>query len=191
MKSGLEDVVAAETVLSDVDGANGRLIVRGISLDELVATSGYENVLRLLCDGFLPLPDDLPAALGRARQAVFVHVASADPAIVALPPVDGLRALMARLPDGDGIDPALQLVAAPAVFTSALLRLRNGLAPVAPDAGLAHATDFLRMLSGTMPTAQQAAALDRYLVTVADHGLNASTFAARVVASTQAGLASA
>lgn len=191
MKSGLEDVVAAETVLSDVDGANGRLIVRGVSLDELVATSRYEDVLRLLCDGFLPLPDDLPAALGRARQAVFAHVASADPAIVALPPVDGLRALMARLPDGDGIDPALQLVAAPAVFTSALLRLRQGLAPVAPDASLAHATDFLRMLSGTMPTAQQAAALDRYLVTVADHGLNASTFAARVVASTQAGLASA
>lgn len=191
MKSGLEDVVAAETVLSDVDGANGRLIVRGVSLDELVATSRYEDVLRLLCDGFLPLPDDLPAALGQARQAVFAHVSSADPAIVALPPVDGLRALMARLPDGDGIDPALQLVAAPAVFTSALLRLRNGLAPIAPDAGLAHATDFLRMLSGTMPTAQQAAALDRYLVTVADHGLNASTFAARVVASTQAGLASA
>ncbi|WP_332691878.1 citrate/2-methylcitrate synthase, partial [Devosia sp.] len=60
MKSGLEDVVAAETVLSDVDGANGRLIVRGVSLDELVATSRYEDVLHLLCDGFLPLPDDLP-----------------------------------------------------------------------------------------------------------------------------------
>ncbi|WP_332701617.1 citrate synthase/methylcitrate synthase [Devosia sp.] len=191
MKSGLEDVVAAETVLSDVDGANGRLIVRGVSLDELVATSRYEDVLHLLCDGFLPLPDDLPAALGAARQAVFAHVVAADAAIVALPPVEGLRALMARLADGDDIDPALQLVAAPAVFTSALLRLRGGMEPVAPDPALPHATDFLRMLGGTVPSPQQAAALDRYLVTVADHGLNASTFAARVVASTQAGLASA
>jgi citrate synthase len=70
------------------------------------------------------------------------------------------------------------------------LRLKAGLDPIAPDASLAHAADTLRMLSGTAPSSQQAAALDRYLVTVADHGLNASTFAARVVASTQAGLTS-
>ena len=190
MQSGLEDVVAAETVLSDVDGANGRLIVRGVSLDALVDRSRYEDVLALLFDGFLPLPADLPTALGAARAAVFAHVATADAALVALPPVDGMRALLARLPDGEDLDTALQLVAAPAVFTPALLRLRQGLAPIAPDTSLSHATDVLRMLHGQTPSQQQAAALDRYLVTVADHGLNASTFAARVVASTQAGLAS-
>ncbi|MHA6690544.1 citrate synthase/methylcitrate synthase [Devosia sp. A449] len=191
MKSGLENVVAAETVLSDVDGAHGRLIVRGVSLDELVAGSAYEDVVRLLLDGFLTLPADLPAALGAARAGLFAHVATADAALVALPPVDALRALMARLPDGDDMAIALPLLAAPAVFTAALLRLRQGLSPIAPDATLPHAADFLRMLHGAMPSPEQVAALDCYLVTVADHGLNASTFAARVVASTQAGLASA
>jgi citrate synthase len=190
MTTGLDDVVAAETVLSDVDGANGRLIVRGVSLDQLVATSRYEEVLALLLEGFLPVPADFQAALGRARVEAFSAVAAADAAIVALPPVDGMRALLARLGDGEDAATGLALVAGPAVFTAALLRLRQGLVPIAPDATLPHAADFLRMLHGTMPSQTQIAALDRYLVTVADHGLNASTFAARVVASTQAGLAS-
>lgn len=190
MKSGLEDVVAAHTVLSDVDGANGRLIMRGVSLDDLVANRRYEDVLELLLDGFLALPDDLVAALGEARRRVFVQVASVDAALVQLPPVDGVRALMARLRDGDDAEAALDLIAAPAVFTAALLRLGDGLSPVSPDQSLPHAADFLRMLHDVVPSEQQVSALDRYLVTVADHGLNASTFAARVVASTKAGLAS-
>ena len=189
MGNGLEDVVAAETVLSDVDGANGRLIVRGVSLDHLVASSTYEDVVGLLFDGFLPLPDDLPAALADARGSVFRHVDKAE-ALASLPPVDGLRALMARLGDGSSIGEALELVAAPAVFLPALLRLRRGLRPIAPGGVTSHAADALYMLSGQVPGPDQAAGLDRYLMTVADHGLNASTFAARVVASTQAGLAS-
>ena len=188
MKSGLEDVVAAETVLSDVDGKNGRLIVRGVSLDDLVATSRYEGVVALLFDGFFPIPGDLPAKLGAARLEVFEHVRTVGPALLRAAPVDALRALLARLGDGDDLDTALRLVAAPAVFTTALLRLSSELEPVPPDARLSHAADTLRMLSGAAPANQQASALDRYLVTVADHGLNASTFAARVVASTQAGL---
>lgn len=190
MKSGLEDVVAAETVLSDVDGKNGRLIVRGVSLDDLVTSSRYEDVMALLFDGFVELPDHCEAALGRARVEVFGHVAQADAALLALPPVDAMRALLARLPDGYDSAMALRLVAASAVFTTALLRLRAGKEAIAPDAGRSHAADTLRMLAGCPPSAQQAVALDRYLVTVADHGLNASTFASRVIASTQAGLTS-
>lgn len=190
MHSGLEDVIAAETVLSDVDGANGRLVIRGRSLDALVDSCGYEAVVGLLFDGFLPVPEQLAAALGAARVEVFGHVAAVDAAILALSPVDGLRALLARLGDGEDIGTALRLVAAPAVFTPALLRLRRGQTPIAPDAGLGHSQDVLRMLQGALPSRDQAAALDRYLVTVVDHGLNASTFAARVVASTQSGLTS-
>ncbi|MGV8855260.1 MAG: citrate synthase/methylcitrate synthase [Devosia sp.] len=190
MNTGLEDVVAAHTVLSDVDGKLGRLIVRGVSLDTLVDTARYEDVLALLFDGFFALPDDLPAALGEARRAVFAHVAFADPELLALPPVDGMRALLARLDDGDDLSTALRLVAAPAVFIPALLRRQQGFEPIAPDPAKSHAADILSMLHGKAPTAQQATALDRYLVTVADHGLNASTFAARVVASTKAGLTS-
>jgi citrate synthase len=110
--------------------------------------------------------------------------------LAALPVFDAMRALIARLPDGDSLDDALALIAAPAVFTVGLLRLRLGEEPVAPDPGLTHTTDILRILSGRKPSADQSMALDRYLVTVADHGLNASTFAARVVASTGAGLTS-
>ncbi|MET3897068.1 citrate synthase [Devosia sp. UYZn731] len=191
MNSGLEDVVAAETVLSDVDGNAGRLIIRGISLDDLVAHSRYEDVLALLLDGFFPAMPSLPEALGAARVAVFKHLASVDAGLLALSPIEAIRALMARLPDGDDLATALQLVAAPAVFTPGIIRLRAGLAPIEPSATAGHAADVLAMMLGKPPTLQQTAALDRYLVTVADHGLNASTFAARVVASTQAGLASA
>ncbi|MGV8830850.1 MAG: citrate synthase/methylcitrate synthase [Devosia sp.] len=190
MNAGLEDVVAAQTVLSDVDGNNGRLIVRGVSLDALVTTSSYEDVLGLLFAGFFPKPAAMQAALGAARVAVFSHVTAADPALIALPPVDGMRALLARLGDSDDLDAALQLVAAPAVFIPALLRLQSDKPAIAPDPSRPHAADTLAMLTGAAPTDQQAAALDRYLVTVADHGLNASTFAARVVASTRAGLTS-
>ena len=190
MKSGLEDVIAAETVLSDVDGQNGRLIICGASLDDLIATSRYEDVLRRLFDGSFPMPDSLEASLGAARVAVFKNVAFADDALVAMPPVDGMRALLARIEDGDDLQAALQLVAGPSVFLTALLRRKAGLEPIAPDAALHHAADTLRCLTGTHPSVEQVAALDRYMVTVSDHGLNASTFAARVVASTHAGLTS-
>lgn len=190
MKSGLEDVVAAETVLSDVDGKNGRLIVRGVSLDELVKTSRYEDVVDLLFDGFFPPAGPLQPALGAARVEASAHLAHADADLLALPPVDGMRALLARLGDGDDLVTALRLIAAPAVFTTALLRRKAELAILPPDPTLGHAADTLRLLTGKLPSPQQAAALDRYLVTVSDHGLNASTFASRVIASTQAGLTS-
>jgi citrate synthase len=191
MKSGLEDVVAAETVLSDVDGAAGRLIIRGHSLDQLATDWSSEDILALLFDGFFPdLPStaELTAALGRARAEVFAQLADAVPT---LEPVDALRALMARLGDGGDLDSALALVSAPAVFTPAILRMRRGDEPIAPDPALGHAADILHMLDGKVPDVRQAAALDCYLVTVSDHGLNASTFAARVVASTGSGLNSA
>lgn len=193
MTNGLEDVIAAETQLSDVDGERGRLVIRGISLDDLVGRETYEGVAALLLDGLTERNVDggqLQGLLGAARQEVFAHVASADPAIVALPVVDAVRALIARLPDGEDFETAVRLMAAPAVFLPALLRLQAGQQPVAPDASLPQAADILRMLTGAMPSTEQTAALDAYLVTISDHGLNASTFASRVVASTQAGLTS-
>jgi citrate synthase len=95
------------------------------------------------------------------------------------------------VPDGDDVPTAVRLIAAPAVFTPAVTRVRRGLDPVAPDPSLGHAADILRMIKGRRATAVETAGLDAYLVTVSDHGLNASTFAARVVASTRAGLTSA
>ncbi|TGP53717.1 citrate synthase/methylcitrate synthase [bacterium M00.F.Ca.ET.230.01.1.1] len=193
MANGLDDVVAADTVLSDVDGGGGHLTIRGHSLAELADRWHYAQVVRLLFDGFfddLPSDAELEKAIGKARVDVFDRV---RPMLTQLAPLDiysGMRAGMAILPDGDALADALRLIAAPAVLTPALLRLSRGEVPIAPDAKADHARDMLRMLSGAASPAL-ARALDSYLVTVCDHGLNASTFATRVVASTQAGLISA
>jgi len=192
MSDGLEGVIAAQTVLSEVDGKAGRLIIRGRSLEELAGRTRYEALVGLLFDGFFPdLPADLAAALGQARADVFAEVAALDTGLLDRAPVEAVRALTARLADGDDLATALRLIAAPAVFTPAVVRSQAGEAPVAPDPALGHAADILRMLRGAAPAAAEAEALDAYLVTVSDHGLNASTFAARVVASTRAGLTSA
>ncbi len=192
MSDGLDGIVAAETVLSEVDGNAGRLIIRGRLLDDLAGRTRYEALAALLFEGFFEdLPADLAPALGRARAEIFPEIAALDTGLLELEPVEAVRALMARLADGDDLATALRLIAAPAVFTAAVVRGQAGLAPVAPDPALAHAADILRMLRGQAPAAAEAEALDAYLVTVSDHGLNASTFAARVVASTRAFLASA
>lgn len=195
----LEGVVAARTVLSEVDGAAGRLVIRGHELDEIAQHWRYEDVVALLFEGFFDkLPDAdadadaMRAAIGRARREAFERLQPNDDAVLRrMPPIEAVRALLARLPDGDDLPTALRLVAAPAVYTAAAMRWRLGVQALAPDESLPHAADMLRMLHGRAPTSVQAAALDTYLVTVCDHGLNASTFAARVVASTGAGLASA
>lgn len=193
MADGLEGVVAASTVLSDVDGAAGRLVIRGRSLDELAGRTRFAEAALLLLDGFfpdLPAPAEVDAALGRSRAEVFGEVSGLDATLLRREPMEALRALTARLADGDDIATALRLLAAPAVFTPALIRLRGGSRPVPPDPASAHAADILRMMRGMDASDAEAAALDTYLVTVCDHGLNASTFAARVVASTRAGLTS-
>lgn len=192
MSDGLENVVAAHTVMSEADGQRGVLIIRGHSLDELAGRTRFEDLAGLLFDGFFDdLPTDLTAALGAARVEVFSEVAGLDTGLLDRSPIEAMRALTARLADGDDLATALRLLAAPAVFTAAVVRAQAGEAPVAPDASLPHAADILRMLRGKPAIKAQIDALDTYLVTVSDHGLNASTFAARVIASTRAGLTSA
>lgn len=189
MNSGLDDVVAAETVLSDVDGIGGELVIRGYPLDAIAGKIRFEGVAHLLLEGFFDdLPDEsgLTAMLAAARVDVFERAAALLPRLADMLPYDGMRAGLALMPDERSLEAALRLIAAPAVLTPALIRLREGKATIAPDASLCHAADIARMLGRD----DGADALDTYLVTVCDHGLNASTFAARVVASTRAGLTS-
>jgi citrate synthase len=193
VSSGLENVVAADTVLSEVDGARGRLVIRGLPVEALARQETFEGVARLLFEGFfedLPAPPLFARALGAARTDVFAETAALDARLLTLEPIEAMRALIARLPDGDGLNTALALLAAPAVFLPAILRAQQGLHPVAPDPSRGHAEDILRMLTKDEPGPGLADALDAYMVTVSDHGLNASTFAARVVASTWSGLTS-
>ena len=124
---------------------------------------------------------------GQARADVFARTAPVMAHLAGLGPYDGVRAGIALLPDGVGVDDLLRLIAAPGVLLPMMVRLRAGQVPFAPDAGAAHAADCLAMLGQPDVDGTLARALDTYLVTVCDHGLNASTFAVRVVASTRAG----
>ncbi|ODT83438.1 MAG: citrate synthase/methylcitrate synthase [Pelagibacterium sp. SCN 64-44] len=190
--SGLDDVIAAETRLSEVDGIKGHLVICGHTLDRLAGHASYESVLALLFADLMETSESaLRAQLARARITAFREVAHIDADLLGLSVTEGLRALMARLPDGESTDFALLLTAAPAVFVPALIRRKAGLPAIVPNLAHGHAEDMLAMLTGAPPSPAHAAALDTYLVTVSDHGLNASTFAARVVASTRAGYASA
>jgi citrate synthase len=193
MKSGLEDVIAAETALSDVDGAAGRLIIKGRSLDDLAGKARFEDVAALLLEDLFETAataDEIRRELGSARALLFPHLQTVDQTLLDLPAVDAMRALIARLPDAEDFAGAIRLMAAPAVFLPGLLRLRKGFGPLPPDPASSQAEDILAMLTGSPPSREQVAALDTYLVTISDHGLNASTFASRVIASTQAGLTS-
>lgn len=193
MISGLEDVVAAETVLSDVDGTGGRLVIRGRRLDQIAGILAYEDVIALLLGDFVPdLPqgDSLTAALAAARCDVFARIEPVMDQLTRLGPYDGLRAGTAFMPDGTGLADILRLIAVPAVLTPLMIRLAGGQPARAPDPRLRHADDCLQMLGQQDRDGSLSRALDTYLVTVSEHGLNASTFAARVVASTHAGLTS-
>jgi citrate synthase len=194
MNNGLEDVIAAETILSDVDGLEGRLTIRGYALDEIAGRFRYEDAVALLLGGFFDDVLDgasLAHALGTAREDVFGRIGPMLPILATMDLYDGMRAGVASMPDGISMAHALRLIAAPAVTATALLRLRAGQTVIAPEPGDSHASDIVRMLGRGDTSGLFAQALDTYLVTVCDHGLNASTFAARVVASTQAGLTSA
>ena len=192
MNPGLDDVVAAETVLSHVDGAGGRLVVRGHDLEQIAGRS-FEAVLALLWDGLAPQPwteGTLRPALGAARRVAFERIAPVLAAADRLSAVEALRLLLATLRDADSTPHHVLAVAAVPVFVAAIARRQERQLPIAPDEGIGQAADFLRMLRGEDAPAAHVRALETYLVTVADHGLNASTFTARVIASTRAGLLS-
>ncbi|HET9451195.1 MAG TPA: citrate synthase [Aggregicoccus sp.] len=177
--SGLEGVVVAETVLSDVDGERGQLVVAGHDIEALAGRWSFEQVCGLLWSGALS-----PAPLGPAREAAFAQLPALTGALALPDGMDALRACVAQLPLRTAEPEAVQLTGALPVLAAAWARRQQGRAPVAPDARLGHAADYLRMVTGELPAPALADALDAYLVTVVDHGMNASTFAARLVAST-------
>ncbi|MBM3557293.1 MAG: citrate synthase [Alphaproteobacteria bacterium] len=187
--TGLDNVIAAATALSDVDGEGGRLVLRGREIRDLVRVLDFEKTVALLWQEVSP-PPDARGAFGRARVAAFGLVPRYLAASQGLGPVEGVQLGFSLLPLLDAESPTLAVGAVP-VFLAAVLRARQGRDAIAPDPAASTAADFLRMLHGRAPAEAEARALDRYLTTVADHGLNASTFAARVVASTRSDLASA
>jgi len=195
---GLEGVIAATTRLSRVDGQKGELILAGFPVEDLAPAVSFEAVLLLLWRDALPDADALAAfraALAEQRALpsgtlALLHAAAADGA----PVMDALRMAAASLSprvDGDAEREAMALVAAFPTIVAAYWRLLLGAAPIAPRADLGHAANFLYMLDGETPAPERVRGLETYLNTVVDHGLNASTFTARVIMSTRSDMVSA
>ncbi len=185
----LDGVIAADTVLSRVDGAQGQLVVCGLKLQDLVNQMSFQATLELLWSARENAagPNNLSVgqygSLGEARQSVFATVARMSEQTSRLEPIEALRACLDLLPAP--IDD-FQLVAVLPVALAAHHRIQAKLPLIEPNPDLDHCQDFLRMM-GLPHKSESVQALQTYLVTVAEHGMNASTFTARVVASTRAG----
>jgi citrate synthase len=194
---GLEGVVVSESQVSYVDGEIGQLYYRGYDLPELAARTSYEEVIHLLWYGALPTRSQL----SHLKERLAAERALPDGAMAILrllpkesDPIDVLRSMVSVLgqfdPTANDNSPArvnarsISLTAKFGTILAAFNRLRQGLEPIDPDFSLDHAANFLYMFSGARPDIRTARALDTYLVLLADHEYNASTFAARQITST-------
>jgi citrate synthase len=196
---GLEGVVAAETAISEVDGANGRLIYRGgYLIEDLVPVTSYEEVAYLLWHGELPTQAQLDALRQQMAGARRLNNAGRGVLMVMDPatdPMDVLRTVVSaqgatKSLTKPTLDEAIMLTALFPTIVGATHRRRQGKEIVEPRDDLDHASNLLWMMEGKDPPADRARWVETYLVLLADHGLNASTFTVRVVASTGSDLTS-
>ena len=195
---GLEGIVASQTAISMVDGQNGRLVYQGYVIADLAEEMSFEEVAFLLWEGRLPNRAELDAlSIELANHRTLTKAANI--ALDALPadtdPMDVLRSVVSV----QGVEhrlarPTIPLaIHATASFPTILAmfnRRQLGLEPIKPRADLGHAANYLYMMSGKESSPETVRALNTYLVLLADHGMNASTFTARVIASTESDLTS-
>ncbi len=200
---GLDGIVAAQTRLSSVDGQAGELIIAGFPVEELASKATFEEVVYLLWNDRLPNAQELAdfnAALVAQRPLpqvtlVLLYAAAAHKVDV----MDALRmatsSISLRAPNSkaeqDLRPDALTLVARMPTMVAAYWRMLHGQEPLPPRPDLGHAANFLYMLFGEEPDPERTRGLETYLNAVVDHGMNASTFTARVIISTQSDIISA
>jgi citrate synthase len=199
LNTGLRGVVIADTRICEVDGANGRLIYRGYLVQDLAENATFEEVSFLLLFEKLPDKDEL----NEFKRQLTAQRALPPEVIAAMKtrpkdalPMDVLQAVVPMLANHDPdikdqsreavLRMATSLIAKFGTIIAAWDRIRNSQEPVAPLPDLDHAANFLYMLSGEVPDGEVARYLDKALVLHAEHSFNASTFAAREVASTRA-----
>lgn len=195
---GLKGVIAAETNLSSVDGEAGELIIAGYPLEEIASHATFEEMIYLLWHHSLPSHADLNAfsealkthrTLPNATVVLLREAASQNVSVI-----DALRmatATLSLISDHDDASDAKKLVATLPTIVATYWRLKNHQEPIAPHAKLSHAANYLYMLTGQEPDDAQTHAMNTYLNTITDHGMNASTFTARVITSTRSDLISA
>jgi citrate synthase len=206
---GLEGVVAAETAIGSVRGLEGFYHYRQYSAIDLAMTRGFEDVWHLLFDGKLAGPEEAArfAAEERPLRRLPPAVEELLPQLVAAangaPPLDQLRTAVSLLGTVEGFRPtrdlersevradALRVCAAVPTLVAALWRTSQGLEVIEAKDELGFSANYLYMVFGEEPDPRHARAIERYLISTIDHGLNASTFTARVVTSTGADVAAA
>lgn len=202
--NGLAGVTAAESSLSRVDGQHGELIYRGYNILDLGENASFEEVVYLLWNGKLPNKTQLDAfqaaiAAKRNLSSDTIQFMKAIPHDAH--PMAVLRTIVSYLGliDPHADDNSLEQARRKALLLTAVLptivaaweQIRNGNEPIAPKPELSLAANFLYMLTGANPDANAVKALDAFLVLLADHGFNASTFASRVTTGTLADMYSA
>jgi citrate synthase len=201
---GLEGVVAAQTEMSYIDGAAGVLEYVGIPIGELAKNSTFEETVFLLWNKRLPKAGELESFTRELRanyalpEGMIERVRSTPKSAE---PMHMLRTMVSALamhdpsPNDNSVEAArakaLRILGCTPAIVATFDRHRRGLDPVAPDAGLSFSANFLYMLNGEKPTDAMTRAFDICMITHADHGLNNSTFTARVVISTLSDLYSA
>ncbi len=204
VKVGLQDVVIATTEICSIDGQRGILTYRGYNIHDLAEHSTFEEVVYLLWYGRLPRP----AELDELRRQLVEHRPIAPEMVDLLKrlpppqhPMETLRTAVSALslydPEAEDMSleanrrKALRLTGQMGTIVAAFGRIRDGQEPIPPDPNLNHAANFLYMLTGQAPDAETARHFDVALILHADHSFNASTFAARVTASTLSDMHSA
>lgn len=197
---GLKDVYFERSVCTRIDGKAGELSYRGYSIHDLAAHSTFEETGYLLLHGALPTLGQLAAFDGELKAArvlpgpildIIAAVKSAHPMDVLRTAVSALAAFDKDVADNSRaatIAKAVRLTSQVPIIVAAHARIRDGKAPIAADPTLGHAANFLWMLKGEKPSADAAKLLDTDFVLHAEHGSNASSFAARVVIGTDANI---
>jgi citrate synthase len=204
VSKGLEGIIAAHTRLSDVRGDIGQLIYCGYDIDELAGKVSYEEVVHLLYHNHLPNTKelaDLKVVLSGYRELPQGVIDLLTSLPKDCPPMHAIRTGVSALgcydttADDDNMDAqrrkALRLIAQIPVITAYFHRSRQGLPLIAPDAKLGEAANFLWMIDGEKPSVEKESTMDMCYVLHADHGMNASTFSARVTIATLSDMYSA
>lgn len=200
---GLQNIVIGSTHLSLVEGEKGQLVLQGYEIEDLARHATFEEVAYLLWYGHKPSPQE--ARTLRAKMAEHRSLSRTSLNVLrALPtsaePMDALRtgvsavgSMLGASTRGTMVDVAhaLELTAQVPTLIAAFHRLRQGLELISPRADLDHASNYLYMVTGQEPTTAQRTMINVYFVLLADHGMNASTFTARVITSTGSDLYSA
>lgn len=204
IQEGLAGIVIAKSAISDVNGERGTLCYYGYDIGDLACHSTYEETVYLLFYGELPTAEQLTAFTERLTAEREIDEVTWRVLMMLPPHVEPMEALrtavsMISCTDGENgdcrhpsnLDKAISLTAKFPTLVARYYRYQQGLDPIDPNPDLGHAANFLYMLHGTLPTEQQAQAMDLAMLLMAEHGYNASTFAARVTASTLSDMYSA